>query len=1157
MDELGALFPPARGARSRGAYASAPARRASDHVLFSMDDDENDDDVLVMQAKADDGASMFSFADDVEARPRSRASSMGKGDAWDYTDAVRLRPMGSSKVIEADDDGGALSPSAAPAASTRRAAAAAAAVQAAAPREHTPRTPTTWELLQSDARWQLAALWQRVRREVRALRGQSAPETHRTVEIFGTHEYTTNQVMTNKYNPVTFVPYFLVEQFSKYANVFFLFIGCLQQIPGVSPTNRWTTLVPLALVLLVAAAKELSEDWKRYTSDVAMNARLVAVLDGGHWVPRAWRDVRVGDVVRVARDEFFPADLLLLASSEPEGLAYVETANLDGETNLKVKQALPATAPLTSGATIGRLRGTLACEAPNNSLYTFDGTLTLAGQPPRPAGPDQLLLRGAQLRNAMWAYGLVVYTGHDTKLLQNATATPVKRTGVERQVNSLILHLFGLLLALALVSAIGAQMWNAHAPAYLLPALDLRSGARQYVESVLTYIILYNSLLPISLIVSMDVVKLQLAALIHSDLDLYFAPNDTPAQCRRSTLVEDLGQIEYIFSDKTGTLTRNEMEFQQASIAGRAWAERAADAPGDDALAWRDLDGVLAGGDAYAAAVGAFLTLLAVCHTVIPEEQDGRTVYQASSPDEAALVAGAAKLGFCFTTRKPRYVYVDVRGETRTYEVLQVCEFTSARKRMSTLLREPSGRVMLYCKGADTVVLPRAGGAHVDATVAHLEAYASEGLRTLCIAAREVPAAEYAAWAQRYEAAAAQLDGRAAALAALADEIERDLELLGATAIEDKLQDGVPDTIATLQDAGIRVWVLTGDRLETAVNIGYACRLLTETMNLLLLNEPTAGDTASALAAHLETVAAHPDAASELALVVEGASLEHALAPALSAQFLELACRCKAVLCCRVSPLQKARVVELVKASTAATLLAIGDGANDVGMIQAAHVGVGLSGHEGLQAARSADVTLAQFRFLKKLLLVHGQWSYARLSKMVLYSFYKTMTLYVTLFWYSFYNGFTGQAAYESWSQSFYNVIFTMLPTLVIGILDQYVGAASLERYPALYRAPFFTREAIAGWLGNAVFHSMLNFFVVSYLFQDDALQADGYNGYQWLWGTTLYFTVLVTVLGKAALVSNLWTRYTLLAIPGSLALTLLFVAVFGTIAPHFGVSME
>ena len=1129
-------------------------------------------------------------------RPLSRAdslASMRKYDAaddplstdWDMDESMSLHPRGSAKTIEADDDleGDAWITQELRAAGTsgprpRRAR----QMPKAKPHPARAAVPTFAGALYADAKRQFKLIRRLGTRAAKSWRGEYVQSNTRTVWLNdpvqngADLDFCDNQVTTNKYNVVTFIPLFLIEQFSKYANVFFLFIGCIQQIPNVSPTNRWTTLVPLAIVLLASALKEVAEDWRRFSADAEMNARKVGVLGtNGTFVPRRWRDITVGDIVRVERNEFFPADLVLLASSEPEGLAYVETANLDGETNLKVKQASRATAKLTSAAGVSELRGKLECEAPNNHLYTFDGTLEL-GSSRIPVGPEQLLLRGAQLRNAPWVFGLVVFTGHDTKLMRNTTATPIKRTRVDHQVNRFIVMLFVLLLALAVVSAIGSAIQSArHADTakYLMLDLDERSGPRQFIESVLTFIILYNSLIPISLIVTMEVVKLQQAALIGSDLDLYYEPTDTPALCRRSNLVEDLGQVDYVFSDKTGTLTRNEMEFQQASIGGVSFAAQRGDMVADDEFdgndlicgqrTWADLPAILDSGSRLGRAADEFLTLLAVCHTVIPEAIDGRIVFQASSPDEAALVAGAQSLGYTFTTRTPRAVTVDVRGVPQTFQVLQVCEFNSTRKRMSTVVRCPDGRIVLMCKGADTVILPRLAPTQtcVEQTLSHLEMYAADGLRTLCIAMREVSEQEYGRWSAVYEKAASSLDGRAAALDAAAEEIEQGLVLLGATAIEDKLQDGVPETIATLQEAGMRVWVLTGDRQETAINIGYSCRLISESMSVLTVNEDNAAATESAIERNLETVRAQVgdsrEPSDELALVIEGSSLQHVLHSPSADGFFELASLCKAVVCCRVSPLQKALVVELVKARADAILLAIGDGANDVGMIQAAHVGVGISGLEGLQAARSADVAISQFRFLKKLLLVHGNWSYARVSKMVLYSFYKTVTLYLTLFWYSFYNQFSGQTAYESWSQSFYNVIFTVMPTLVIGVLDQYVSAMMLERHPQLYRQAFFSGRHIVEWMANSVYHSIVAFFFVTYVLYDGIQVHAGYDTYQWIWGTTLYFVVLVTVLGKAALVLNLWTRYTMVAVPGSFGITLAFFIVYATIAPHFGVSME
>ncbi|GAA5879366.1 hypothetical protein JCM1840_006023, partial [Sporobolomyces johnsonii] len=832
-------------------------------------------------------------------------------------------------------------------------------------------------------------------------------------ELNAPSKFGNNSVSTSKYNLVTFIPKFLAEQFSKYANIFFLFTACIQQIPNVSPTNRYTTILPLGLVLIVAALKEAKEDIKRHQSDADLNSRKAKVLEGSTFVDKLWRNIKVGDIVRLESNDFFPADLVILSSSEPEGLCYIETSNLDGETNLKIKQAHRSTANLLSPVSISQLSGQIRSEQPNNSLYTFEATLSMssagmAASKDIPLGPDQILLRGAQLRNTAWLYGVVIFTGHETKLMRNATAAPIKRTAMERMVNVQILFLLGILLALSIGCAIGStvrnhfsadQMW------YLLYGADSQAvSAGSFIKDILTFILTLNNLIPISLIVTMEVVKFQQAAFINSDLDMYYAPTDTPALCRTSSLVEELGQIEYIFSDKTGTLTCNQMEFRQCSIGGIPYADVVEESKNGEVFSFAQMRDNLTSGHETAAIIDEFLTLLATCHTVIPEMKDEKIVYQASSPDEAALVSGADVLGYTFKTRKPQSVFVSVNGREKEYQVLNILEFNSTRKRMSSIIRTPDGKIKLYCKGADTVIFERLaseGQVFTETTSNHLEEYATEGLRTLCIAMREIPEDEYKKWVGIYDKAAATINGRTEALDKAAEIIERDLFLLGATAIEDKLQEGVPDTIYTLQQAGIKIWVLTGDRQETAINIGLSCRLISESMSLVIVNEDNALDTRDFLTKRLEAVKNSRNAGDfeELALVIDGKSLSFALEKELSKTFLELAVMCKAVVCCRVSPLQKALVVKLVKKNLKAILLAIGDGANDVSMIQAAHVGVGISGVEGLQAARSADVAISQFRFLKKLLLVHGTWSYQRLSKLILYSFYKNIALYMTGFW--------------------------------------------------------------------------------------------------------------------------------------------------------------
>lgn len=1026
-------------------------------------------------------------------------------------------------------------------------------------------------------RFHIGRIWDRIRGRSTSSPAHQGPRIIHLNDKASNHafRYSDNHVSTTKYNIATFLPKFLFQEFSKYANLFFLFTSIIQQVPNVSPTNRYTTIGTLLVVLLVSATKEIMEDLKRANSDNELNHSKVDVLspDHGEFITKKWINVSVGDIISVRSEEPLPADLIILSSSEPEGLCYIETANLDGETNLKIKQAIPETSHLVSPTDLIAMRGKVLSEQPNSSLYTYEGNLNLYNKE-YPLSPDQMLLRGATLRNTGWIHGVVIFTGHETKLMRNATATPIKRTAVERIINLQIIALFIMLIVLSLISSIGNVVKlsaDASTLGYLM--LENRNKYGLFFKDLLTYWILFSNLVPISLFVTVEIIKYYQAYMIASDLDLYHEETDTPTVVRTSSLVEELGQIEYIFSDKTGTLTRNIMEFKSCSIAGKCYI---GEIPEDKEA--KMIDGIevgfhtfqklydnLATGD-DANIIDEFLTLLATCHTVIPEFQaDGSIKYQAASPDEGALVQGGADLGYKFTIRKPKFITVEINGQSKEYELLNVCEFNSTRKRMSAILRFPDGSIRLFCKGADTVILERLNddNPYITATTRHLEDYAAEGLRTLCIATRTIPNKEYDEWIKIYNNAATDLDDRAQKLDDAAELIEKDLFLLGATAIEDKLQDGVPETIHVLQEAGIKIWVLTGDRQETAINIGLSCKLLSEDMNLLIVNEETPEATRDNLRSKLDAMNKYQISQHDintLALVIDGKSLGYAL-DYCDDLLLELGCLCKAVICCRVSPLQKALVVKLVKKKKKALLLAIGDGANDVSMIQAAHVGVGISGMEGMQAARSADFAIGQFKFLKKLLIVHGSWSYQRISLAILYSFYKNIALYMTQFWYVFRNGFSGQSIMESWTLTFYNVLFTVAPPFVIGVFDQFVSARFLDQYPQLYqlgqKGAFFNVTIFWGWVINGFFHSAVIFVGAMLFYRWGQVLPGGQIADHWTWGTAIYTASVLTVLGKAALITNNWTKFTLYAIPGSFLFWLIFLPVYGQVAPLVKVSTE
>uniref|UniRef100_A0A673GFL9 Phospholipid-transporting ATPase n=1 Tax=Sinocyclocheilus rhinocerous TaxID=307959 RepID=A0A673GFL9_9TELE len=431
-----------------------------------------------------------------------------------------------------------------------------------------------------------------------------------------------------------------------------------------------------------------------------------------------------------------------------------------------------------------------------------------------------------------------------------------------------------------------------------LPPLALLfpdGGAANFGLNFLTFIILFNNLIPISLLVTLEVIKFVQAFFINWDTDMLYEATNTPAMARTSNLNEELGQVKYIFSDKTGTLTCNVMQFKKCTIAGVAYghsSQSTEEAGFNDPSLLENLRS----NHPTASVIQEFMTMMAICHTAVPEHIDNKITYQAASPDEGALVRAAQNLGFVFTGRTPDCVIV----ESVSTDVLGIDDkFT--RKRMSVIMRTPSGKIRLYCKGADTVIYERLADSsrYKDITLKHLEQFATEGLRTLCFAVADISESSYQQWLEVYHRASTSLQNRALKMEESYELIEKNLQLLGATAIEDKLQDKVPETIETLMKADIKIWILTGDKQETAINIGHSCKLLTKNMGLLVINEDTLDGTRETLSHHCSMLGDALHKENDFALIIDGKTLKYALTFGARQYFLDLALSCKAVICCR------------------------------------------------------------------------------------------------------------------------------------------------------------------------------------------------------------------------------------------------------------------
>ncbi|KAG1970776.1 phospholipid-transporting ATPase ID [Pimephales promelas] len=1001
-------------------------------------------------------------------------------------------------------------------------------------------------------------------------------------------KYANNAIKTSKYNIFTFLPLNLFEQFQRLANAYFVFLLILQLIPQISSLSWFTTVVPLLLVLSITLAKDLSDDITRHKNDNHVNNRKVDVLIDGELKSEKWMNVQVGDIIKLENNEFVTADLLLLSSSEPLNLIYIETAELDGETNLKVKQALTVTGDLGNDIQkLAAFNGEMRCEPPNNRLDKFAGTLTLGGET-FSVDNERILLRGCTLRNTEWCFGLVVFGGPDTKLMQNSGKSVFKRTSIDHLMNVLVIFIFGFLAFMCTILSIGNAIWEYQEGNSFIAFLPRPDGANASLSAFLTfwsYVIILNTVVPISLYVSVEILRLGNSYFIDWDRKMYYVKSDTPAQARTTTLNEELGQIKYIFSDKTGTLTQNIMTFNMCSINGKSYGE-VVDFAGQRVevtektekvdFSWNTLadpkfsfydhklvEAVKLGSPE----VRAFFRLLALCHTVMPEEKtEGELFYQAQSPDEGALVTAARNFGFVFRSRTPETISLVEMGVPTTYELLAVLDFNNVRKRMSVIVRNPEGKLTLYCKGADTIIYERlhpSCSKLMDVTTEHLNEYAGEGLRTLALAYKDLDEDKFEEWRERHHEASTSMEDREEKLDAIYEEIEKDLLLIGASAVEDKLQDGVPQTIEQLAKADIKIWVLTGDKQETAENIGYSCNMLREEMKDIfivaantaeevreeLVNarkkmSPESGDEPpiekSRFLGKKSQVVEDEKVDGEYGLVINGHSLAFALQKGMELELLRTACMCQAVICCRVTPLQKAQVVELVKKHKKAVTLAIGDGANDVSMIKAAHIGVGISGQEGMQAVLSSDFSFAQFRYLQRLLLVHGRWSYLRMCKFLRYFFYKNFTFTFVHFWYGFFCGFSAQTVYDEWFITLYNLVYTALPVLGLSLFDQDVNDRWSFQYPQLYapgqRNQYFSKMAFARILLHSCYSSLILFFVpwaaICDTVRDDGKEIADYQSFALLAQTCLLIAVSV----QLGLETYYWTAVNQFFLWGSLS---------------------
>ncbi|XP_036403633.1 phospholipid-transporting ATPase 11C isoform X1 [Megalops cyprinoides] len=1026
-------------------------------------------------------------------------------------------------------------------------------------------------------------------------------------EAFIPPKFCDNRIVSSKYTVWNFLPKNLFEQFRRIANFYFLIIFLVQVIVD-TPTSPVTSGLPLFFVITVTAIKQGYEDWLRHKADNEVNKYLVTLLENGQRTRKESEKIKVGDVVEVVEDETFPCDLILLRSSRDDDTCFVTTASLDGESNHKTHYTVPDTE-----RDLELLNATIECEQPQPDLYKFVGRMHIYRDDQEPVvrslGPENLLLKGATLKNTKKIYGVAVYTGMETKMALNYQGKSQKRSVVEKSINAFLLVYLCILVSKALVCTTLKYVWQSK-PGQDEPWYNHKTQKEKdtylYLKmftDFLSFMVLFNFIIPVSMYVTVEMQKFLGSFFITWDKDFFDPEIQEGALVNTSDLNEELGQVEYVFTDKTGTLTQNNMEFIECCIDGFQYKYRDSRTELDGFCV---TDGPVSKLQQKAGREKEelFLRALCLCHTVqvkeagpgdggadlvdgvdggdggVPHEAEQRG-FIASSPDEVALVKGAMKYGFTFLGLECKQMKIQNRNnDIEVYELLHVLNFDPVRRRMSVIVRTNTGETLLFCKGADSSIFPRVKQDEVDRIRMHVERNATEGYRTLCVAYKQLSAEEYARVDAELQEARLALQDREERLMDVYNRVETGMSLIGATAVEDRLQEEAAETMEALQGAGMKVWVLTGDKMETAKSTCYACRLFQRGTELLELTVRTLEEGGRKreermhellLDYHKRAVQDAPPAkggvtrrwsspAQEYGFIIDGATLSLVLnaTPEASASrykslFLQICQNCTAVLCCRMAPLQKAQIVKMVKNSKGNPItLSIGDGANDVSMILEAHVGIGIKGKEGRQAVRNSDYAIPKLKHLKKLLLAHGHLYYVRIAHLVQYFFYKNLCFILPQFLYQFFCGYSQQPLYDAAYLTMYNICFTSMPILAYSLLEQHISIEILLDDAKLYRE--IAKNAMLRWgpflywtlLG--LFQGLLFFFGVHCLFRNPALQDNGQVFGNWSYGTIVFTVLVFTVTLKLALDTRHWTWINHFVIWGSLAFYVFFSFFWGGI---------
>uniref|UniRef100_A0AAR2LT80 Phospholipid-transporting ATPase n=1 Tax=Pygocentrus nattereri TaxID=42514 RepID=A0AAR2LT80_PYGNA len=864
-------------------------------------------------------------------------------------------------------------------------------------------------------------------------------------------KYPKNAIKNQKYNILTFVPGVLYQQFKFFLNLYFLVVACSQFVPSLKIGYLYTYWAPLGFVLAVTMVREAVDEVRRYRRDKEMNSQLYSKLT-----------VR-GDVSRsdLVLNQRVPADMIFLRTSEKTGACFIRTDQLDGETDWKLKMAVACTQRLPALGDLFSISAYVYAQKPQLDIHSFEGNFTREDC-------DPPIHESLSIENTLWAstvvasgtvIGVVIYTGKETRSVLNTSQSKNKVGLLDLELNRLTKALFLALVVLSIVM------------------VALQGFIGPWFRNLFRFIVLFSYIIPISLRVNLDMGKSAYGWMIMKD------ENIPGTVVRTSTIPEELGRLVYLLTDKTGTLTQNEMVFKRLHLGTVSYGMDTMDEIQSHIIqSYAQVSSAPSNGSSASSTpsrkappsapkvrksvssrIHEAVKAIALCHNVTPvyesrangastepesteadqDFSDDNRTYQASSPDEVALVRWTESVGLTLVNRDLTSLQLKTpAGQILTFYILQIFPFTSESKRMGIIVREEAtGEITFYMKGADVAMASIVQ--YNDWLEEECGNMAREGLRTLVVAKKSLSEEQYQDFENRYNQAKLSLHDRTLKVAAVVESLEREMELLCLTGVEDQLQADVRPTLELLRNAGIKIWMLTGDKLETATCIAKSSHLVSRSQDIHVFRPVS-----SRGEAHLELNAFRRK--HDCALVISGDSLEVCLRY-YEHEFVELACQCPAVVCCRCSPTQKAQIVRLLQQHTANRTCAIGDGGNDVSMIQAADCGIGIEGKEGKQASLAADFSITQFKHIGRLLMVHGRNSYKRSAALGQFVMHRGMIISTMQAVFSSIFYFASVPLYQGFLMVGYATIYTMFPVFSL-VLDQDVKPEMALLYPELYK---------------------------------------------------------------------------------------------------------